>query len=89
MRTSGGRGYSLKDLKCVPHAYLAPLAGRGRIASKDAIRVRGISAHSSATEFAEAAPHPDPLPARAGRGSNSYNVPGNAPPSSRIFWPVM
>jgi hypothetical protein len=46
-------------------SHLAPLAGRGRIASLDAIRVRGLSANSS-LEFADRAPHPNPLPAKSG-----------------------
>src|SRR5689334_22842834 len=43
--------------------HLAPLAGRGRIASQDAIRVSGTLRES---ECAEAAPHPNPLPAKSG-----------------------
>ncbi|VIO80265.1 hypothetical protein CI1B_83460 [Bradyrhizobium ivorense] len=46
--------------------HLAPLAGRGRIASSDAIRVRGSFRESAVTAFAEAAPHPDPLPVKNG-----------------------
>ena len=37
-----------------------------------ASRREGRSAHSSSSELAEAAPHPDPLPARAGRGSRPH-----------------
>jgi hypothetical protein len=44
--------------------YLAPLAGRGRIAL--AMRVRRLSASPPLAAFAEAAPHPNPLPAKGG-----------------------
>src|SRR5258708_2702729 len=64
-------------------AHLAPLAGRGRIASamptgranarpmtgsasSGAIRVRGSHRAHLCSEFAEAAPHPNPLPAKSG-----------------------
>jgi iron(III) transport system substrate-binding protein len=44
--------------------HLSPRAGRGRIASSDAIRVRGAIRKS---ECAESPPHPDPLPASGER----------------------
>src|SRR5260221_10527212 len=54
---------------------LAPLAGGGRIASTDAIRVRGLSAHTSSSEFAETAPHPNPLPAKSGAREQDEPMP--------------
>jgi hypothetical protein len=51
-------------LKPLQHDHLSPLAGRGRIASKDAIRVRGPIRESVP---AESPPHPDPLPASGER----------------------
>src|SRR5207253_8291392 len=61
--------------------YLPPLAGRGRIASSDAIRVRGTIRES---ECVESPPHPKPalrsgfdLSPQAGRGDRTR--PMNAP----------
>jgi putrescine transport system substrate-binding protein len=48
--------------------YLAPLAGRGRSRSE---RVRG---NLREYERVETAPHPDPLPARAGRGRAAASI---------------
>jgi hypothetical protein len=45
--------------------HLAPLAGRGRIASTDAIRVRGYRSIDGSRPRREA-PHPNPLPAKSG-----------------------
>jgi hypothetical protein len=46
-----------------PKVHHAPLAGRGRSRSD---RVRGLSANPSLTNVVEAAPHPNPLPAKSG-----------------------
>src|SRR6202011_5219498 len=54
---------------------LAPLAGRGRIPSTSASRVRGLSAHTSSSEFAETAPHPNPLPAKSGAREQDEPMP--------------
>src|SRR5881394_2659674 len=67
---------------CSLFLHLAPLAGRGRIASTDAIRVRGyrsLDNHSSRRE----APHPNPLPARAGRGSRETSAVSPLPAQRR------
>jgi hypothetical protein len=57
-----------------PSVHLSPLAGRGRIASPDAIRVRGILRESVCME---SPPHPKPslrfgfdLSPQAGRGEH-------------------
>jgi hypothetical protein len=58
--------------------HLAPLAGRGRIASSDAIRVRGTLRES---ECVESPPHPKPslrsgfdLSPQAGRGKEAAST---------------
>src|SRR5215218_1717433 len=61
--SSGGRGWIWVE-PAPAFFYLSPLAGRGRIASSDAIRVRG-TLHES--ECVESPPHPDPLPASGER----------------------
>jgi hypothetical protein len=53
-------------------SYLAPLAGRGRIASSDAIRVRGTLRES---ELVERAPHPNPLPVKNGERERRHSAP--------------
>src|SRR5882724_470280 len=64
---------------------LAPLAGRGRRAAPGE-RVPD----QRRSRLAERAPHPDPLPARAGRGSApSYVAAVVTPPSTTMVWPVM
>src|SRR3954470_20208296 len=60
--------------------HLAPLAGRGRIASSDAIRVRGYRSIERA--ILRQRPSPHPLPARAGRGSERAVITHAAPLSS-------
>jgi hypothetical protein len=67
--------------------HLSPPAGRGRIAAGDP--GEGVQVYRR-TELAEKAPHPDPLPARAGRGSGgSYTAAVVTPPSTTMVWPVM
>jgi hypothetical protein len=68
-------------------ANLAPLAGRGRVASRDAIRVRGYRSLIS-HELAEGAPHPNPLPVKDGERERACDAAGNyanAPSSFAAF----
>ncbi|SMX60375.1 conserved protein of unknown function (Doubtful CDS) [Bradyrhizobium sp. ORS 285] len=57
----------LAPISQLAQCNLAPRAARGRIASPDAIRVRGYRLTTHITRAA--APHPNPLPVRTGRGS--------------------
>jgi len=56
---------------------LAPLAGRGRIASQDAIRVRGTLRESNSRLLRLAGPSPHPSPRKA-RGEGAIQQRGDA-----------
>jgi hypothetical protein len=53
-----------------PSIHLAPLAGRGRIASQDAIRVRGTLRESNFHRFRGESPSPQPSPRKRGEGAD-------------------
>jgi len=54
----------------VPFLNLAPLAGRGRIASQDAIRVRGTLHESNSHRPRGGSPSPQPSPRKRGEGAD-------------------
>ncbi len=56
---------------------LAPLVGRGRIVSQDAIRVRGTLHEFDSYFFRTASPSPHPSP-REGRGEGAVHQRGDA-----------
>src|SRR5581483_2409655 len=60
----------LKGLHVALICYLAPPAGRGRIASK----MQSGWGDSPRTEFLERAPHPSPLPAKSGARECSLRI---------------
>src|SRR5579872_6001621 len=80
MRKREGERRKSGERKARHGCRLAPPAGRGRIASKDAIRVRGgLRALlclrnlrcSTGMMVPDRAPHPDPLPVKHGERENS------------------